>query len=78
MLALRRVYKQIAIVAMRPCCKTGTKGMLRRSTTLIVYVVGYTYQRWASLLKNVTSLSVTPLLQKVTSLSVTPLPRYKK
>ena len=34
MLALRRVYKQIAIVAMRPCCKTGTKGMLRRRQAL--------------------------------------------
>ena len=30
-------------------------------------------QRWASLLKNVTSLSVTTLLKKLTSLSVTPL-----
>ena len=32
-------------------------------------------QRWASLLKNVTSLSVTPL-QKVTEVTVTPLLRY--
>ena len=33
-LALRRVYKQMTIVAMRPCCKTGAKVVLRRSTTL--------------------------------------------
>ena len=33
-LALRRVCKQMAIVAMRPCCKTGAKVVLRRSTTL--------------------------------------------
>ena len=35
-------------------------------------------QRWASFLKNVTSLSVTPLLKKATLLSVTPLLRFKK
>ena len=34
-LALRRVCKQMTIVAMRPCCKTGAKVVLRRSTTLI-------------------------------------------
>ena len=33
-LALRRVCKQMTIVAMRPCCKTGAKVVLRRSTTL--------------------------------------------
>ena len=33
-LALRRVCKQMPIVAMRPCCKTGAKVVLRRSTTL--------------------------------------------
>ena len=39
-LALRRVCTQMTIVAMRPCCKTGAKVVLRRSTTLIkiVYV----------------------------------------
>ena len=35
-LALRRVCKQMTIVAMRPCCKTGAKVVLRRSTTLIL------------------------------------------
>ena len=35
-LALRRVCKQMTIVAMRPCCKTGAKVVLRRSTTLRV------------------------------------------
>ena len=34
-LAARRVCKQMTIVAMRPCCKTGAKVVLRRSTTLI-------------------------------------------
>ena len=34
-LALRRVCKQMTIVAMRPFCKTGAKVVLRRSTTLI-------------------------------------------
>ena len=33
-LALRRVCKQMTIVAMRPCCKTGAKVVPRRSTTL--------------------------------------------
>ena len=33
-LALRRVCKQMTIVAMRPRCKTGAKVVLRRSTTL--------------------------------------------
>ena len=33
-LALRRVCKQMTIVAMRPCCKTGATVVLRRSTTL--------------------------------------------
>ena len=33
-LALRRVCKQMTIVAMRPCCKTGAKVVLRSSTTL--------------------------------------------
>ena len=33
-LALRMVCKQMTIVAMRPCCKTGAKVVLRRSTTL--------------------------------------------
>ena len=33
-LALRRVCKQMTVVAMRPCCKTGAKVVLRRSTTL--------------------------------------------
>ena len=32
-LALRRVCKQMTTVAMRPCCKTGAKVVLRRSTT---------------------------------------------
>ena len=42
-LALRRVCKQMTIVAMRPCCKTGAKVVLRRSTTLkeSVYVTKY-------------------------------------
>ena len=35
-LALRRVCKQMTIVAMRPCCKTGAKVVLRRSTTLSI------------------------------------------
>ena len=35
-LAARRVCKQMTIVAMRPCCKTGAKVVLRRSTTLMV------------------------------------------
>ena len=40
-LALRRVCKQMTIVAMRPCCKTGAKVVLRRSTTLsLPYYVG--------------------------------------
>ena len=33
-LTLRRVCKQMTIVAMLPCCKTGAKVVLRRSTTL--------------------------------------------
>ena len=37
-LALRRVCKQMTIVAMRPCCKTGAKVVLRRSTTLITFL----------------------------------------
>ena len=43
-LALRRVCKQMTIVAMRPCCKTGAKVVLRRSTTLISIsqIGGYT------------------------------------
>ena len=36
-LALRRVCKQMTIVAMRPCCKTGATVVLRRSTTLMSY-----------------------------------------
>ena len=43
-LALRRVCKQMTIVAMRPCCKTGAKVVLRRSTTLkIIADVGLYY-----------------------------------
>ena len=38
-LALRRVCKQMTIVAMRPCCKTGAKVVLRRSTTLIIMII---------------------------------------
>ena len=37
-LALRRVCKQMTIVAMRPCCKTGAKVVLRRSTTLKLHL----------------------------------------
>ena len=37
-LALRRVCKQMTIVAMRPCCKTGAKVVLRRSTTLTLLI----------------------------------------
>ena len=37
-LALRRVCKQMTIVAMRPCCKTGAKVVLRRSTTLSYFL----------------------------------------
>ena len=33
-LALRRVCKQMTTVAIRPCCTTGAKVVLRRSTTL--------------------------------------------
>ena len=38
-LALRRVCKQMTIVAMRPCCKTGAKVVLRRSTTLMIIII---------------------------------------
>ena len=42
-LALRRVCKQMTIVAMRPCCKTGAKVVLRRSTTLSTLKSIYIY-----------------------------------
>ena len=38
-LALRRVCKQMTIVAMRPRCKTGAKVVLRRSTTLNILLL---------------------------------------
>ena len=44
-LALRRVCKQMTIVAMRPCCKTGAKVVLRRSTTLTDSLESW-YVRW--------------------------------
>ena len=45
-LALRRVCKQMTIVAMRPCCKTGAKVVLRRSTTLIAnQIISFIFAR---------------------------------
>ena len=44
-LALRRVCKQMPIVAMRPCCETGAKVVLRRSTTLTDSLESL-YVRW--------------------------------
>ena len=61
-LALRRVCKQMTIVAMRPCCKTGAKVVLRRSTTLSSVLCDVTVRRWRTPTdyKNVNDLLMTP------------------
>ena len=56
-LALRRVYKQMTIVAMRPCCKTGAKVVLRRSTTLTALCLWSS--RW---IENLESVILYPII----------------